>query len=200
MEETRPKVLALYEAVLKLLDEGADINTLKVSDMTERAGIGKGTAYDYFKSKEEIIAAAVVFDVERKVRTERMRLEQYADFESKIRYCFRWTLQELQEQKAFMRFLYLSSYSCSLKKQIFEEVKKRRKENCGPVQILKDLSREGKREGVVRAELSEDAAAYLMLASLMSFVLYLEHREKEAEEEAGQMMEILCEGLLAQLR
>ena len=57
MEETRPKVLALYEAVLKLLDEGADINTLKVSDMTERAGIGKGTAYDYFKSKEEIIAA-----------------------------------------------------------------------------------------------------------------------------------------------
>ena len=126
MEETRPKVLALYEAVLELLDEGADINTLKVSDMTVRAGIGKGTAYDYFKSKEEIIAAAVVFDVERKVKTERMRLEQYADFESKVRYCFWWTLQELQEQKAFMRFLYLSSYSCSLKRQIFEELKKRR--------------------------------------------------------------------------
>ena len=199
MEETRPKVLALYEAVLELLDEGADINTLKVSDMTVRAGIGKGTAYDYFKSKEEIIAAAVVFDVERKVKTERMRLEQYADFESKVRYCFRWTLQELQEQKAFMRFLYLSSYSCSLKRQIFEELKKRRGESCGPIQILRELSREGKEEGAVRPEFSEDAAAYMILASLMSFVLYLEHREKEAEED-GQMMEILCTGLLAQLR
>ncbi len=199
MEETRPKVLALYEAVLELLDEGADINTLKVSDMTVRAGIGKGTAYDYFKSKEEIIAAAVVFDVERKVKTERMRLEQYADFESKVRYCFWWTLQELQEQKAFMRFLYLSSYSCSLKRQIFEELKKRRGESCGPIQILRELSREGKEEGAVRPEFSEDAAAYMILASLMSFVLYLEHREKEAEED-GQMMEILCTGLLAQLR
>lgn len=199
MEETRPKVLALYEAVLELLDEGADINTLKVSDMTVRAGIGKGTAYDYFKSKEEIIAAAVVFDVERKVKTERMRLEQYADFESKVRYCFRWTLQELQEQKAFMRFLYLSSYSCSLKRQIFEELKKRRGESCGPIQILRELSREGKEEGAVRPEFSEEAAAYMILASLMSFVLYLEHREKEAEED-GQMMEILCTGLLAQLR
>ena len=39
----------------------------------------------------------------------------------------------------------------------------------------------------------------MILASLMSFVLYLEHREKEAEED-GQMMEILCTGLLAQLR
>ena len=199
MEETRPKVLALYEAVLELLDEGADINTLKVSDMTVRAGIGKGTAYDYFKSKEEIIAAAVVFDVERKVKTERMRLEQYADFESKVRYCFWWTLQELQEQKAFMRFLYLSSYSCSLKRQIFEELKKRRGESCGPIQILRELSREGKEEGAVRPEFLEDAAAYMILASLMSFVLYLEHREKEAEED-GQMMEILCTGLLAQLR
>ena len=199
MEETRPKVLALYKAVLELLDEGADINTLKVSDMTVRAGIGKGTAYDYFKSKEEIIAAAVVFDVERKVKTERMRLEQYADFESKVRYCFRWTLQGLQEQKAFMRFLYLSSYSCSLKRQIFEELKKRRGESCGPIQILRELSREGKEEGAVRPEFSEEAAAYMILASLMSFVLYLEHREKEAEED-GQMMEILCTGLLAQLR
>ncbi len=199
MEETRPKVLALYEAVLELLDEGADINTLKVSDMTVRAGIGKGTAYDYFKSKEEIIAAAVVFDVERKVKTERMRLEQYTDFESKVRYCFRWTLQELQEQKAFMRFLYLSSYSCSLKRQIFEELKKRRGESCGPIQILRELSRKGKEEGAVRPEFSEEAAAYMILASLMSFVLYLEHREKEAEED-GQMMEILCTGLLAQLR
>ena len=52
MKETRPKVLALYRGVLELLDEGADVNTIKVSDITAKAGIGKGTAYDYFKSRE----------------------------------------------------------------------------------------------------------------------------------------------------
>ena len=49
--ELKPKVRALYEAVLELLNENADISTMKVSDITSRAGIGKGTAYDYFKSK-----------------------------------------------------------------------------------------------------------------------------------------------------
>ena len=63
--ELKPKVRALYEAVLELLNENADISTMKVSDITSRAGIGKGTAYDYFKSKEEIIACAVMYDARR---------------------------------------------------------------------------------------------------------------------------------------
>ncbi len=49
--ELKPKVRALYEAVLELLNENADISTMKVSDITSRAGIGKGTAYDYFKKQ-----------------------------------------------------------------------------------------------------------------------------------------------------
>ena len=71
MKETRPKVLALYRGVLELLDEGADVNGIKVSDITARAGIGKGTAYDYFKSREEIIACALLYDVEQKIEEEK---------------------------------------------------------------------------------------------------------------------------------
>ena len=44
------KVLALYQAVIEFINEGCDINTLKVADITGRAGIGKGTAYEYFSS------------------------------------------------------------------------------------------------------------------------------------------------------
>ena len=40
------KVLAMYGAVIDLINEGCDINTLKVADITTRAGIGKGTAYE----------------------------------------------------------------------------------------------------------------------------------------------------------
>ena len=34
-----PKVLLLYKAVIDLLNENVDVNTLKVSDITQRAGI-----------------------------------------------------------------------------------------------------------------------------------------------------------------
>ena len=62
--ELKPKVKALYDAVLELLNENADVNTLTVSDITKRAGIGKGTAYDYFSCKEEIIAGAIIYDAQ----------------------------------------------------------------------------------------------------------------------------------------
>ena len=35
------KVLAMYQAVIEFINEGCDINTLKVADITGRAGIGK---------------------------------------------------------------------------------------------------------------------------------------------------------------
>ena len=55
------KVLAMYRAVVDLINEGNDIRVLKVSYITGRAGIGKGTAYEYFSSKEEIISSSVLY-------------------------------------------------------------------------------------------------------------------------------------------
>ncbi len=60
-KDPSPKVLKMFEAVSQLLEEGADPRELKVSDITNRAGIGKGTAYEYFKSKEELIGEAQLF-------------------------------------------------------------------------------------------------------------------------------------------
>ena len=60
--ETNEKVLAMYHAVAALMDEGRDIHNLKVSDITQKAGIGKGTAYEYFRSKEELLAKAICYD------------------------------------------------------------------------------------------------------------------------------------------
>ena len=66
------KVRLLYEAVLAMVTDGWDINRMKVSDITAQAGIGKGTAYEYFSSKEEIIANAVLYDVEMRILQENL--------------------------------------------------------------------------------------------------------------------------------
>ena len=54
-----PKVTAMYRAVSTLLREDKDISEMSVSMITGLAGIGKGTAYEYFDSKEEIIVCAL---------------------------------------------------------------------------------------------------------------------------------------------
>ena len=64
-ESYPPKVKAMYEAVLDLFASGRELSTLKVSEITARAGIGKGTAYEYFSSKEEMIVGAIEYEAAR---------------------------------------------------------------------------------------------------------------------------------------
>lgn len=66
-EKYPPKVKAMYEAVLSLFSSGRELSTLKVSEITAKAGIGKGTAYEYFSTKEEMIVGAIQYEAERHV-------------------------------------------------------------------------------------------------------------------------------------
>ena len=53
------KEVLIFNAVIELVNEGQDLTKLKVGDITAKAGIGKGTAYEYFSSKEEIVEKAL---------------------------------------------------------------------------------------------------------------------------------------------
>lgn len=63
------KVEAMYLAIAQLLSEGVQLGSMTVSEITAKAGIGKGTAYEYFSNKEEMIAGAL-FYFEKKVSLE----------------------------------------------------------------------------------------------------------------------------------
>ena len=60
LENLPEKVLKLYEAVIQFAKEGAVITNLTVSEISSKAGIGKGTTYEYFESKEELISRAIL--------------------------------------------------------------------------------------------------------------------------------------------
>lgn len=59
--EPSEKVQKMYEAIVEMVEEARDLSTLKVSEITTRAGIGKGTAYEYFSSKEELLIYATMW-------------------------------------------------------------------------------------------------------------------------------------------
>ncbi len=200
MEEKRPKVLALYQAVLALLDEGADINAMKVSDITERAGIGKGTAYDYFKSKEEIIAGALTWEMDRKMRKEIEQLHACRRFSEKIHYVFDWISGQYQEQKGFVRSLRLSTQRCEAGKGLIREIHKKQAElGGGPINLVEEICRTGKESGEIRSEVPAKAASVLVMAEMAAFAMFLEKREEATEVDSDWMKNFLCEGLLKSL-
>ena len=56
-----PKEVLVFEAFIKLLDDGISLNNIKVADIAKTAGIGKGTVYEYFENKEEVIAKSILY-------------------------------------------------------------------------------------------------------------------------------------------
>lgn len=58
--ERSPKEIKILDAAAALLNENKiAVSSLKVADIAQRAGIGKGTVYEYFSSKEEILQEAI---------------------------------------------------------------------------------------------------------------------------------------------
>lgn len=68
-KDNYPKAIAVYEAVLRLMKNKRDITAMTVSEIAREAGIGKGTTYDYFSSKEEIIAKSLIYGYRKLIDT-----------------------------------------------------------------------------------------------------------------------------------
>ncbi|MDD3243399.1 MAG: helix-turn-helix domain containing protein [Eubacteriales bacterium] len=60
-----PRELDILEGVLKLVKQGEPIHALKVAEIAAAAGVGKGTVYEYFDSKEEILAETLCYVTQR---------------------------------------------------------------------------------------------------------------------------------------
>ena len=84
------KVQKMYEAISELVQEKKDVATLKVQDITSRAGIGKGTAYEYFSSKEEIIVHASLWICFRQNREMENELARFEGFKEKFLFLLEW--------------------------------------------------------------------------------------------------------------
>ena len=148
------KVLAMYQAVIEFINEGCDINTLKVADITGRAGIGKGTAYEYFSSKEEIISSAILYYV--KVCFEKLQVISTGGrtFQQKINEVMDFIDEHVKEKQGvfFLIKIVLESYGIPKNlKDEFEEVKRQRCES-EKNEMLDNLVKAGVKEGLIREE------------------------------------------------
>lgn len=123
-----PKVLLMYRAVSELLREKKDVSSVKVSDITTKAGIGKGTAYEYFSSKEDIIANAMLYEYSVKFAYLRKKMDSCGNFRDKF-FCILYWLDENREYNLMfsqlIRLLLNGEGRCSdLKEQIPLELRK----------------------------------------------------------------------------
>ena len=84
MENLPEKEVKIYIAVSDFIKEGKDINNLRISEISNRAGIGKGTTYEYFQSKEELIYKAIHYFVLNSTKAVLLKMVEGGSFKEKF--------------------------------------------------------------------------------------------------------------------
>lgn len=95
--EPSEKVQKMYEAIAAFVEEKRDLSAVKVSEITSRAGIGKGTAYEYFSSKEEIIVHATLWLCGQQLNRMVEGISKLGGFKEKFFFLLKW----IQEHKEY---------------------------------------------------------------------------------------------------
>lgn len=179
MNRPPEKVILMYQSVVDMINEGTDINNIKVADITKRAGIGKGTAYEYFSTKEEIITKALLYEMTKSMVFMREVAYNEDSFEQKIKKILAYGAEHYHEGRTFFQLLKIVSGAYDISDSLKQEFWKMKEENiCKQFLLLQDVLIEaGVRENVIK-ESDLIRQRTVVNSQIIAFLLCLSHMEK----------------------
>lgn len=199
-QEVPPKVLQMYEAVIRLIEEGEDASSVRVSTITDRAGIGKGTAYDYFDTKEDIVACAVVFHIRRMFSLLEQELQKQESFEHQLLWLLEEMSRESNRKYCFIRMVHILTDNSEFSMQVREKMMSESFERYHPVKVFGNILKRGMDRKEVRSDLPLEYMVYTVFSGLLTYMLSISTEkcfqispDKMRQFVFHQIMQELCE-------
>lgn len=171
MESTKmpPKVKAVYQAVIALFAEGADLNSLTVAEIAEKAGIGKGTVYEYFRNKEEMIAGALFYQMKECCENVYEQLSQEKRLYHKMDRILLNMEKEMTEVSFFIRALLVMMDNSTVSGRLRELWRDRGEKEAPVMELMRRLIEDEMGPG---REMDEIQRGYLVLTVLSRIICY----------------------------
>ena len=194
--ECQPKVKAIYQAVFELFGEGADLNSLTVSEITKKAGIGKGTAYEYFSDKEEMIARAIFYNVEMFCQKICEGVDREKNLYDKVNFVLLTMEQQISHANCLFRLVHIISSNAVTSRHFREVIEQQRLFGEKPVvsvakQVLKDVFKD-------KEALSQEKKNYLLMSvysKVLSYGMLLSEKQNGPTEQKDAMRSLICKGI-----
>ncbi len=98
------KELSVFQGVLKLYNEGHVFESLRMQDIADASGIPKGTIYEYFSSKEEIIAKAILYNIATELTNITRKIAEKTTFQDKLFSVFDWLIHNHMNKSLILLF------------------------------------------------------------------------------------------------
>ncbi len=197
--EIPPKVLQLFEAVEQLIGEGVDVNSIRVSSITERAGIGKGTAYEYFDSKEEIIACSFLFYLNRLAEHINDVLMKLDSLQEQINYIFDELDKESEKKYCFVQFVHGATDNSKFSRLVREKLLASDMGREFPQYLFGTLIRQGVERGEINGEIPTAYLVYTVFCKVMTYMMFINVQDC-FQAEVGGLRPLIIEGILRDVK
>lgn len=166
----KEKELTIMRALLSLISNGASISEIKASDIAREAGLGKGTLYNYFASKEDIFAKTIIYSIHTQLFAIFEQMRRFDTFRDKC-YTVLRVVNEIIMNKNSDFHLVLFNVGGKDMKQFFD----------GDLSFVQEylsmihkrvllLARLGASEGVILPVADEEYTYSVFAGALMSFI------------------------------
>lgn len=197
--EFTEKEIVIFNGLIELLRNGANPYTIKVSDIAKAANIGKGTIYDYFTSKEEVISKALIYSINNELKSVFSKIQSKDNFKDMF---FEILLNMEENMKNNLSTINLLLSSGGVNK-FYEHLKNENCHisNCFMIidEMIKQLLRVGIKEGIINTEEDFYYQKLAVRGAVASFSGYLSnpemHRVKPKEEVMESIYKMLVKAL-----
>lgn len=188
------KQRALFEATLNLLKEGYAPHQLKISQIAQKAGIGKGTVYEYFESKQALFSGVVEYCRQRELSQLEEILQNSPTFFGAVRSVAVYMRDCAQNPLSSFRLL-------AAQKLAGEEWGKipTRAGCCTQSDrirvLVAKLLEKGRKEGAIGPSMADNTACLALLGAFAAFSL--PGQRLQQEEQILDQMQLLLKKALA---
>lgn len=188
------KEIAIYDAIIDLINEGADVNSMKVGEITAKAGIGKGTAYEYFESKEEMVEKALFHYILGQIERAKALVISKKTFEEKFMGILDYMVENKNEIRPFLVIVRLRKNCADT-----IDMEQQQSEIMMCLTYLSGLAEWflafGEEEGLFK-EKNKNFKISALLSQIVQFGFYL---HLGGEEDLEDLKRFIYHGLIAQL-
>ena len=169
------KEILIYKAVIDIIEEQGFNSNIKIADIAKKAGIGKGTVYEYFKNKDEILTGAIMYLLQTSMKDILNNdIENDLGFRETLINHIHKVLITLSYNIGCHSLLVSENAVCMLSddmknqiKAILQEIRARNKE------IFNDIINKGISEGVIPKDIDEfdiDVAQTTIMSSIVEYI------------------------------
>ena len=183
----------ILDAAIAVIAEKGFHNS-RVSDIADRAGVADGTVYLYFKSKEQILMAALDSGFEAFYRRAKEELAAAKDARGKLRILARLHLRLLNQNRNMAVVLQTELRQSA---KFLAEFSQR--ELKGYFDLIREIIREGQQAGTIRKEVPDKIAAACLFGALDELVTswVLSSRDYDLAASADPVIDLLLSGMEA---